>query len=169
MRMKRYGYFLLAVIAGLVVLLILRDSEAEKILRQLENIRALAEVHAPESAIEQAGKARRISQAFSEQTRYDLTNLGHGIIEIDSRKALSGKILRGRAALASLELALDHPLVHIDGSQARVELQGSATGSSRNAEGQFLDIHRVEVMLEKDPDGWLITGARHISDERQPP
>ena len=169
MRIKSYGYFLLAVIAGLVVLLILRDSEAEKILRQLENIRALTEVNAPESTIVQAGKASRISQAFSEQTRYDLTNLGHGIIKIDSRQELTGKILRGRAALASLELALDHPLVHIDGNQARVELQGSATGSSRNAEGQFLDIHRLEVMLEKNPDGWLITGARHISDERQPP
>jgi hypothetical protein len=169
MRIKPYGYFLLAGIAGLVVFLILRDSETEKILKQLETIRALAEVHATESAIEQAGKARRIGDAFSEQTRYDLTNLGQGIVDIHSRKELVGKILKGRASLASLELALDDPQVHIDEDRARVELQGSATGSGRGAEGQFLDIHRVEVILEKDPDGWLVTGARHIRDERQQP
>ena len=167
--MKHYGYFVLAAIAGLVVFLVLRDSEAEKVLQQLETIRALAEVSAPESALEQAGKARRIGETFSEQTRYDLTNYGHGIVDIHSRKELVGKILRGRAMLDSLELAIDDPRVHIDGGQARIELQGSANGSRRDAEGQFLDIHRVEVFLEKDQDNWLITGARHIRDERQQP
>ncbi len=169
MRMKPYGYFLLAGIAGLVVFLLLRDTEAEKILQQLETIRALAEVHEPESAIDKAGKARRIGEAFSEQTRYDLTNYDRGIVDIHSRKELVQKILAGRATLDSLELAIDDPQVRIDGEQASVELQGSATGSSRNQEGPFLDIHRVEVLLEKDEDGWLITGARHIRDERQQP
>lgn len=169
MQLKHYGLFLLAGIAVLVALVMLRDSEAEKILQQLDNIRILAEVHAPESAIEQASKASRIGQAFRERTRYDLTTAGYGIIDIQSRQELIQDILRGRATLASLELAMDNPQVHIDGNQARVELQGSATGSTRGAQGQFLDIHRVEILLEKDQDKWLVAGARHIRDERLQP
>ncbi|MGB5304734.1 MAG: nuclear transport factor 2 family protein [Gammaproteobacteria bacterium] len=167
MRFKPYGYILLAGIVLLAALILLRSSETEKILQQLEDIRVLAEVHSAETALEQARKARQIGQAFSEQTRYDLTNAGHGIIDITSRKELVQNILRGRATLAALELAMDDPQVHIDGDTARVELQGSATGSSRGAQGQFLDIHTVEILLEKDQDGWLVTGARHIRDERQ--
>lgn len=169
MRKQYYGFILLAGIAVLVAFLLLRDSETEKILLQLETIRALAEVHSPESTIEQASKAMQIGEAFSEQTRYDLTNLGHGIVAIDSRKELIQKILKSRASLSSIELAIDDPQVHINGNEAHVELLGTAIGSSHGAEGQFLDSHRVDVMFELGPDGWLMTGARHIRDERQPP
>lgn len=169
MSLKRYALFLLTGIAVWVAIVVLRDSETEKILQLLENICTLAEVHAPESALDQARKANRIGQAFTEETSYDLTSAGYGIIEVRSRHELVQEILRGRATLASLELALDDPRVHLDGKLAHVELQGSATGSIRSAQGQFLDIHRMEILLEKTPDGWLVSGARHIRDERRQP
>lgn len=166
--MLKHNKFIL--LAGLIVLsawLLLRTSEEEKILARFEQIRTQAEIPAPESGIEQIAKARQIGQRFSEQTFFDLTNAGYGTIEIPARQELAQRISRGRARLSSLELALQEPQVRIEGDHAQVQVLGSALGSIRGEPDQFLEIHLIEVTLRKEEGEWLVTGARHLRDERQ--
>jgi hypothetical protein len=166
--LKRYTLIALAGLAVLVVYLALRPGEEDRILALLEQARALAEVRDTESGIEQLAKARDIGALFRETTRFDLTNLGHGITEINDRNELVRRITSGRARLVSLELDIQDPRVEISGNRARVEVQGQALGSIRGEQGRFLDIHRVEVTLEKTDGDWRITGGRHLQDLRQP-
>jgi hypothetical protein len=157
-------------IAALVMLtgfLFLHKSETEKILSLLEEIRSHAEVIEPENGIIQASQAKIIGQLFNEQTTYNLTNAGYQVYEIGSRQELVQTILKGRASMSSLILELENPKVTINGNTASVEITGNALGSSRNNEGQFLEIHRIEIQLDKSEDNWLIKSVRHVRDERQ--
>lgn len=165
---NRYRFVLLAAAAIVVMLLFRGGNEEKQILDQLEQIRGLTEVRAPESALEQASKATRIGQFFSEQTTFDLSNAGYRTIEIADRHELIRKILKGRATLSSLELTLRDARITIDGERAEVEFQGSALGSVQGKEGRFLDVHLLNVVLEKENGTWLVAGAQHIRDERSP-
>lgn len=166
--LNRYTLIALAGLAVLVVFLVLRSSEEDKILALLEQVRVLAEVRDTESGIEQVAKARDIGALFHETTRFDLANLGHGITEVNDRNELVRRITSGRARLVVLELGMQDPRVTITGDSAQVEIQGQALGTIRGEQGRFLDIHRVEVTLEKTDGDWLITGGRHLQDLRQP-
>ena len=166
--LKRYVLIALAGLVVLAVYLVLRISEEDKVLALLEQARALAEVRETESGIEQVGKARDIGALFHETTRFDLTNLGRGITEVNDRNELVRRITSGRSRLVLLEIGMQDPRVTITGDRARVEVQGQALGSIRGEQGRFLDIHRVEVTLEKTNGDWFITGGRHLQDLRQP-
>jgi|GEM_PF-2007373 len=166
--LNRYTLAGLAMLFVLAVLFLLHTSEEDKILERLEEIRALAEITSPETGIEPLAKARRIGQFFSEQTRFDLTTAGYGIIETGSRDELVRRIIQGRARLAALELELQDAAVHIEDDAARVRLRGSGLGTLRGEQEPFLEIHTVEVRLHKEAGTWLVTGAVHLRNERQP-
>ena len=165
--LKRYWIIVLGGLLVLITLLFLRPGEEDRILEQLEQIRTLAEVNAPESGIEQIAKAKQIGRMFDEQTFYDLTHAGYGMTEIGNRQDLVQRIIRGRTRLSSLELTLLQPQVHIEGDNAQVQVQASALGSIRGEPGQFLEIHLIEVLLRKEEGAWLVTGARQLRDERK--
>jgi hypothetical protein len=166
--LSRYWLIAVAVVMALIAVPLFLDSDEEKILDQLERIRALAEITTAESGIQQLTRTREIARQFSNHTVFDLSNAGYGITEIPDRKELEQKILSARNRLTALELSLDEPEVHIEGRTARVRLRGTALGSIRGEQGQFLDIHTVEVQLSKQDGTWLLSGARHLRDERQP-
>ena len=84
-----------------------------------------------------------------------------------ARQELVQRVMKARTRLSSLELALQDMQVSVDGDVATVRVQGSALGAIRGEQGQFLEIHTIEVMLEEVADTWLISGARHLRDERQ--
>lgn len=144
---RPYPYIVLAVLASIIAYILLRASDEEKILAILHEMRTLAEISEPESGISQAATARQLSRYFDELTIYDLTNAGYRIVEISSRQELARQILKIRSMLSMLKLSMQNPMVNIDGNRAKVELLGSALGSSRNVQGQFLEIHRVEISL----------------------
>lgn len=163
---KDYRFVLLAAVAVVIALPFIGTSEEEVILQQLDELRIKTEIREPESALQQLAKARQIGEYFSESTTFDLTSAGYRIIEINSRQQLVQRIAKGRAALASLELALHEPRVIIDGDRAQVEVQGDALGSLQGEQGQFFDSHRVSIRLEKRNNTWLVVGGRHIRNER---
>jgi hypothetical protein len=158
---------LISALAAMVALPWLLESEEQKILARLDTLRTLAEIDSPESGIEQASTARQIGDFFTPFTVFDLTSAGYGVTEIASRQELVQKTLRGRAMLSALELSLDRPRVTLEGDSARVEVRASALGSRRDQSGEFLDIHLIEVLLTKQQGNWLVSGARHIRDERR--
>ena len=165
-RLKQYPAVVLAVAAIVIAVLFFTRSEEEKILEQLEHIRELTGLRETESGIQQAARAREISQYFEEQTSFDLSNAGYPHYTIPSRQELAQRILTGRGRLSTLELAMQIPQVSIEGDSARVQLQGSALGTMRGEQDRFLEIHLVEVFMKKTGDEWLVVGARHIRDER---
>jgi len=77
------------------------------------------------------------------------------------------RIARIRARLASLELELEDMQVSIEGNTASVLLRGTGLGAIRGDDDQFLEIHSIEVLLEKLDNTWLVTGGRHIRNERE--
>ncbi|UCC55257.1 MAG: hypothetical protein JSU75_07705 [Gammaproteobacteria bacterium] len=164
----RYWLIVLAGVLALSALPLFLDSEEQKILNQLERLRGLAEVSAPLSNIQQLTRTREIAGYFREHTVYDLSNAGYGITEIHSRPELEQKILGAFNRISSLEVSLEEAVVHIEDDTARVTVRGSALGSLRGEEGRFLDIHLVDVLFTKEDDGWLVSGIRHLRDERQP-
>jgi hypothetical protein len=165
--LKRYWIIVLGGLLVLITLLFLGPGDEDRIMEQLEQIRTLTEIDAPESVIEQIAKAKQIGRMFDEQTFYDLTHAGYGMTEIDNRQDLVQRIIRGRSRLSSLELTLQQPQVHIEGDNAQVQVQASALGSIRGEPGQFLEIHLIEVLLRKEEGAWLVTGARQLRDERK--
>jgi hypothetical protein len=166
--LNRYTLSGLGVLFVLVVLFLLHANEEDRILEVLEELRVLTEISSPETGIEQLTKARQIAQFFSERTIFDLTNAGHGTIEIDNRDGLLQRIIRGRARLASLELTLKAAQVRIEGDIAEVVLHGSGLGQIKGEQDRFLEIHTVAITLLNEADDWLVTGATHLRDERQP-
>jgi len=166
--LNRYTLSAPGVLIVLAALFLLHTNEKERILQRLEQLRALTEISSPESGIEQLTRASRIGQCFSEQTVFDLTRAGHGTIVIDSRDELVRRIIRGRARLVMLELALQDAQVSIEDDTAEVVLTGSALGQIKGEQDRFLEIHTVAVRLRKEADDWVITGATHLRDERQP-
>ncbi|MEZ5541787.1 MAG: nuclear transport factor 2 family protein [Pseudomonadota bacterium] len=146
--------------------LLLRDSEQQRVLERLEQVRALASFDAPESALAQLNRARRLGAMFTAQTRYDLTTLDYGVTEIASREELIRRIAAARSRLSALELTLLAPVVQIEGDRATVELTGTALGTRRDGDGRFMDVHRVEIALVRQDGAWLVSGGRHLRDER---
>ena len=164
---KRYPLIALAAVAALAALFLLHGREEDRILEQLEDLRELAEIHAPESSIEVLVKSRLLGEFFTESTFYDFTSNGQRLYEVPSRQELVQHILRIRAKLASLALALQDIQVRIEEDTARVTMRGTGLGSIRGEDDQFLEIHRIEVLLEKPDDTWLVAGGRHIHNERE--
>jgi len=166
--LNRYTLSALVVLIVLASLFLLHTNEKDRILQRLEQLRALTEIASPESGVEQLTKASQIGQYFSERTVFDLTRAGHGTIVIDSRDELVRRIIRGRARLVMLELALQDAQVRIEDDTAEVVLTGSGLGQIKGEQDRFLEIHTVAVRLRKEADDWVITGATHLRDERQP-
>lgn len=164
---NRYTLIILAVLAILAVLLLLHTGDEDVILAQLELLREQAEISAPESGIEQLAKANTIAGLFSEATIFDLGSAGYGTTAIASRQELVRQVIALRARLASLELDLQEAEVHIDRDTAQVQVTGSGLGSLTGQQEQFLEIHSGIITLAKENGDWLITGARHLQDERQ--
>lgn len=166
--LNRYPLAVLGVMFILSVLFLLHTSEEDRILDRLDTLRGLVEITAPETGIEPLARARRIGRFFTEQTRFDLRNAGYGIIETGSRDELVRRIIQGRARLAALEITLQDARVNIEDDRAVVRLLGSGLGTIKGEQEPFLEIHTVDVTLQKEAGAWLVTGARHVRDERQP-
>lgn len=146
--------------------MLLRGDDEQRILERLEQARALAEVDGRESPLAQLERARQLGTLFTPLSRYDLTTLGHGITDIGSHEELVRRIVAARSQLNALEISLLAPVVRIDGEHATVGVTGTALGATRHGDGQFMDVHRVEIDLQKENGAWRITGGRHIRDER---
>ena len=165
---KRYKLIVLIAVAALATLLLLHRSEEDRILEQLEELRTLAGIQAPEGSVELLVKSRLLGEFFTESSFYDLTSNGQRLYEIPSRQELVQHIARIRARLASLELAADDIQVSVEGDTASVMLRGTGLGTIRGEDGQFLEVHSIEIRLEKLEDTWLIAGGRHLRNEREP-
>lgn len=164
----RYWLTALTVLVAVIAVPLWLDSDEEQILDRLEHIRGLAEITTAESGVQQLTRTREIARQFTAATVYDLTRAGYGITEIPTRRELEQKILSARNKITTLELALEEPVVDIENDSATVTLRGTALGSLRGESGQFLDIHSIEVLLSKQDGDWLVSGARHLRDERLP-
>jgi len=163
---KSILWILLPLAVAALAWLLTGDSEEQRILDRLEQIRVLAEVGEQENTLAGVARAKQLGSLFSTTTRYDLGTLGHGVTEINSRKELTQRILAGRSKLLSLELGLLAPQVEIDGNHATVGVTGTALGATHDGEGKFMDVHRIEIDLVRTDGDWLVSGGRHIRDER---
>ena len=163
---KSILWILVPVAIAALAWLLTSDSEEQRILDRLEQIRVLAEVGDQENPLTALARAKQLGSLFSTTTRYDLGTLGHGVTEINSRKELTQRILAGRSKLLSLELGLLAPRVRIDGDHATVGITGTALGATHDGQGKFMDVHRIEIDLVRKEGDWLVSGGRHIRDER---
>jgi hypothetical protein len=165
---NRYILIAAAALILLAGLWLLHGSDEDAILAQLEKVREQAVVAGPESGIEQLARANSIAALFNEATVYDLTRAGYGTTRITTRQELVRRIIALRSRLATLDIDLQQAEVRVDGDTAEVQLTASGLGALTGQPGQFLEIHSGLVTLARQDGDWLITGATHIRDERQP-
>jgi hypothetical protein len=165
---NRHTLIAAAALILLAGLWLLHGSDEDAILAQLEQLREQAVVAGPESGLEQLARANSIADLFSEATVYDLTRAGYGTTRIATRQELVRRIITLRSRLATLEIEIRRAEVRIDGDTAEVQLTASGLGALTGQQGEFLEIHSGIVTLARQDSDWLITGATHIRDERQP-
>jgi len=165
--LSRYPLLVAGILIALAALWLLRPDEERRILDRLDRLRAESEITAPEGGIELLARSAAIGDFFDEHTEFDLGNIGHGRIEIESRDELIQRIIRARARLSRLELAMRDARVSIADGTAEVVLTGSGLGQVVGEHEPFLEIHTVAVRLRRDANGWIITGATHLRDERR--
>jgi hypothetical protein len=158
----------LVVLVLLAIAFLLHDSDEDAILSQLQRLREQAAITEPESGIEQLARANSIADGFSESTVFDLTSAGYGTTTIPTRQELVRQIIAVRNRLSALEIDLQQTQVQVDGDTARVLATGSGLGSRTGQQGEFLEIHSGVITLVREHGEWLITGATHLRDERQP-
>lgn len=166
---NRYLLLLSGLLLALAALWLLQPDEQARILERLERLRTASEISAPESGIELLERSAEIADFFDAHPVFDLRNAGYERIEIGSRDELIQRIIRIRARLARLELALHDVEVSVTDGTAEVVLTGSGLGRMQGEQEPFLEIHTVSVRLRKEADDWAITGATHLRDERRPP
>jgi len=165
--LNRYSLLIFGLLLALAALWLLQPDEEERILARLERLRAASEISAPEGGIELLARAAEIGDFFDEHTVFDLSHAGHGRIEIGSRDELVQRIIRIRARLARLELALRDARVSLGDDTAEVVLTGSGLGQMKGEPDPFLEIHTVAISLRRVADDWIVTGATQLRDERQ--
>ena len=166
-----FNRYSLTGLAGLLVvaaLWLMHTSDEEVILARLQLLREQAGITEPESGIEQLARANSIAEFFSEATVFDLTAAGYGTTAIATRQDLVRLVITLRSRLSSLELDLQEARVTIEGDSAEVLVTGSGLGSVTGQQGQFLEIHSGVITLGRENGDWLISGATHLRDERQP-
>lgn len=166
-----FNRYTLTGLTGLLVVAVLwlmHSSDEQVILAQLQLLREQAGITEPETGIEQLARANGIAAFFSEATRFDLSSAGYGTTSIATRQDLARLVITLRSRLSSLELDLQEAQVTIEGDTARVQVTGSGLGSVTGRQGQFLEIHSGVITLARENGDWLITGATHLRDERQP-
>jgi hypothetical protein len=166
---NRYTLIAAAALILLAGLWLLHGNDEDAILAQLEKVREQTMIAGPESGLEQLARANSIAALFSESTLYDLTRAGYSTTRIATRQELVRRIITLRSRLATLEIEILQAEVRIDGDTAEVQLTASGLGTLTGQQGQFLEIHSGLVTLARQDGDWLITGATHIRDERQPP
>lgn len=141
-------------------------SVEDQILQRMEELRTIAEINELQHPLEQAATARRMGNFFTDPASFDFRDAGYEEIRNLTRQELIQHIARGRAKMQSLEIDLSQSRVTVQQDSATVEFTGSALGSMPSIEGQFLEIHRIRILLEKIDGDWLIESVIHLRNER---
>ncbi len=153
--------------AGVLVLRQCRSSEKEILLAYLQDAITSAQVLRRETPFEQAAIARKLASYFAADAVFEFESAGYKNVRIRKTQDLQQKIQQGRAALKSLELSLNHPMISINGADAQIEFSGSALGALREAEGQFFEKRRLRLSLQKKEGRWLVLRVEHVKNERE--
>ena len=153
--------------AGILVLRQCLSSEKEKLLAYLQDAITSAQVLRRETPFEQAAIARNLASYFAADAVFEFESAGYENVRIRRTQDLQQKIRQGRAALKSLEISLDHPIISINGADAQIEFSGSALGVLHEAQGQFFEKRRLRVSLHKKEGRWLVFRVVHVKNERE--
>lgn len=159
------------VLSAFALFLILRSCEAdeESIIRaQLEQMRQVAELRAPEPPLNAAARAKRLADYFTADTEFEYKLSSRGVSTLESREELQQRFLAARRQLSSLELTIEDIDVNLSTEEAAtVELTASALGRMPGEEGQFLEQHRILLSFVKTEGNWLIASCKHLRDLRE--
>lgn len=166
MKGKNSFFFIVALSLALLLYSCFSVTEEEQILQRLEELRVMAEITEPLHPLQQAATARQMGNFFADPASFDFREAGYDTIRQLGRQELIQHIVRGRAKMESLEIDLSDSRVTVQQDRAAVEFTGSALGSMPSAEGQFLEIHRIHIVLQKIDGDWLIESVVHLRNER---
>ena len=125
--------------------------------RQIRRLAARMEKAGPESALAAAGRAREISDHFTQEPRLDIPMLPH---VPHRRSELTTGVFQARAMVESLRIRIHDLRVDLtgDGTEARMTLSATVTarmgGDAERASRAF------EIDWKLEGDGWRIAAVR---------
>ena len=154
-------------VCGFLAMRYLRDPIKE-IKRDLDWVRAHAEVSKGEQPLERLSSANEIVSHFDSEIAFDFPLYEEEPLVVVNRGDLRQKIIAARTYLSSLEINLaDVQPISISSAQALIELTVSALGSSSDIEGQFFEQHRVQLEMTKRSGKWIILKVKHLKNLRE--
>lgn len=146
---------ILLISLGIGLRLYLRPTDENQIRKRFSTLSSLAAKTAKEGALPAAGKAKEISELFSEKSTFTVDGLDW-MGGPFTRKALSGNIFRARAMFSRLQLSLDDLELDIDPGRGTAKVFFSAVLSGTLKDGRTIrEIRELESNLIRTEDGWL--------------
>ena len=135
----------------------------------LDKLSSLLSIVHSEERMEAVLKAGEIGEFFFDSIEVQLEFEEEYVSQIKNKKELIQKVVVYRELLDKLEMAITNRDFEIDkkGKRAKVLVDASALGSMPKEEGQFLEMHRIRLGLEKVGDRWKIYSAQHLDNLRE--
>lgn len=126
--------------------------------RQIRRLAARMEKAGPESALAAAGRAREISDHFTQEPRFDIPMLPH---VPHRRSELTTGVFQARAMVDSLRIRIHDLRVDLSADATAARMTLSVTVTARMGGGDTERASRAfEVDWELESDGWRIDAVR---------
>ena len=145
------------------------DEEA-RITKRLENLQTLASLEVPENRLQALASATEIGKFFAEDISLSLTssleNEETREYRISGKQELTQRLAALRLQASKLEIKLDVDEIEIEGDLATIKVKAAALGSLPGVEGEFFDLHLVEIKMIESSDDWIIKSVKHLENLR---
>ena len=165
--MKRFAIIIALVLTFFFYRWVTGPSEEEVVASRLDELASLLEIKNKEEPLERIALANNIATMFTNSVYLELEFEENRVSETKGRNEIRQKTIALRKMLNYLEVAFTDKEISVEGESALAIVTGSALGSMPDIEGQFLEIHRVELELVYEMGSWKISRARHLKSLRE--
>ncbi len=170
--LKKRTFFALATVLVLALFLFkhLGADEEARIASRLEKLQTLASIQVPENRLQALGSSTEIGKFFAEDLSLSLSssfeNEETREYIISGKQEFTQKLVGLRVQASKLEIKLDIEEIEIDGNSANIKVKAAALGSISGVEGEFFDLHLVEIQMVKTSENWIIKSVKHLENLR---
>lgn len=160
-----------AIVLTTAYVFIFRTSEEDAVRSTLESLRRLAEVDSKLSLIESAEKVTQLLDYVESEVALVALPEYDELPRVFRRESDKQQGIAVYGRLSRLEISLKYISIVVTGATAAATVDISVLASLVGAQGQFLEMHRVEVILQKqtglaaDPS-WRIAAVRQLENLR---
>lgn len=162
-----------AMVVVILALVFLWPSDREAAVRgQLESLRQSAEVDRRLTLFEAGEQSAGVLKHFDESVTFSMELEDVDRVEIVGKEELKKRLIQAYTQLNSLEVAFRNISLEFSADKAVARLDASVLGAMPGNEGQFLEMHRIEITLRTSSgnplqSSWLVHSVQHLENLRE--